>query len=134
MMTKERLNKARRLLQVQTDLKRLEEARIAGLQSRKLEIETLQSELVGALNADEGPPALLIAAVVARLKKLGEETALIAQELEWRTQALREHTGRTKHAERRVRGYEQQHEKGQAQKELLDIIERAIRPDDASLP
>lgn len=134
MTAKARLQKARRLLEVQKGMKRLEEAKIAGLQSRQAELKELQEEFIGTLNSDAGPSALLVDAVLSRLKKLGEEAAQIAEELEQRMEALRAHTGRARQAEQRFRTYEQQHERGLAQKELLEVIERALRADDASLP
>jgi hypothetical protein len=133
-MIEARLQKARRLLEVQRGLQRLEEARIAALQGRRAEIAALQVELLDALNADEGPQGLLVVAIVRRLKNLDEEAARLAEELEIRSAALREHAGRAKFAERRSRTYEQQHARALADKELLEVLERLIRPKDASLP
>jgi hypothetical protein len=133
-MMRARAEKARRLLKVQRDLQRLEEARVAGLQRRRAELSALQEQILAALNAEEGPTGLLVAAFVRRLKSLGEEGARIAEELERRSLALRAQAGRTKYAERRSQAYEQEHAKAQARKELLELLERIVRPQDASLP
>jgi len=133
-MIQARMQKARRLLEVQRGLQKLEEGRIAVLQSRRAELGALQEELLNALNADDEPSGLLVDVIVRRLKNLGEEAAHIAEELERRSAVLREHAGRVKCAERRSRTYEQQHARALADKELLEAIERIIRPEDASLP
>jgi hypothetical protein len=129
-----RLRKARRLLDVQRGLQRLEEARIAALQGRKAELSALQEELLGALNAEGGPSGLLVDAIVRRLKHLDQEAAGLGEELKRRAAALQEQAGRAKFAERRSRDYEQQHARALADKELLEVIERLIGSEDASLP
>jgi len=133
-MTKARIHKARRLLELQRGLQRLEEGKIAGLKSRQAELVTLQEDLITALNADDGPQGLFVAAIVRRLRSLGDEANLLAAELERRYATMRTHTSRAKYAERRSRAYEEQHAKARAQRELLEVIERAIRSEDASLP
>ena len=133
-MMKARIRKAQRLLELQRGLQRLEEGKIAGLKSRQAELATLQEDLISALNTDDGPQGLLVVAIVRRLRSLGEETALLAEELERRYATLRTHTARAKYAERRSRTCEEQHAKAQAQKELLEVIERALRSENASLP
>jgi hypothetical protein len=133
-MVEARMKRARRLLEVQEELKRLEEARVAGLQLRQSEIAALQEELVTALNRDDGPPGLMVTAIVRRLKSLNDEASRNDEELKRRTAELQTHAGRAKWAERRFRDYEQQATRVRTQKELLDIIERIIGPKDASLP
>jgi len=133
-MIEARLQKARRLLDLHRNLKQLEEQRIAGLQSRQAELEALQEETAASLNADEGLRSLFLPVIVRRLKSLSEESRRVAEELERRSRALRTLAGRTKFAERLSRTYEQEQAKARAQKELIEIIERVARPDDASLP
>ncbi len=134
-MLKARMNKARRLLDVQQDLQRLEEERLANVKRRQTEISTMQEEMIATLNGDSGLQGLFTPVIVKRLQSLGEETLRLDKELERRSQSLRAIATRTKYAERIVRNYEQQHAKMAADKELMDIIERALRiDDDASLP
>jgi LmbE family N-acetylglucosaminyl deacetylase len=133
-MIRARLRKAQRLLELQQGLQRIEEAKIAAVRSRQAELAALQEDLVSALNADEGPQGLLVVAIVRRLKNLGEEAVRLGEELERRYDALRTHASRAKVAERRSRAYEEQHAKDVAKKELLDIIDRAIRAGNARLP
>jgi hypothetical protein len=133
-MIEARMQKARRLLEVQKGLQRLEEAKIAGLRSRQAEVAVLQEELIGALNKDDGLQGLFVVAIVRRLKSLGEEATRLAEELERRSAVLRTHAGRAKWAERRSRVYEQELARARAQKELLELLERIIPPKDASLP
>lgn len=128
------MQKARRLLEVQRGLQRLEEAKIASLRSRQAELAALQEETIGALNTDDGPHERFVTALVRRLRSLSEEAVRISEELERRSIVLRAHAGRSKCAERRSRAYEQQHARARAQKELLEVIERITRPGDASLP
>ena len=133
-MAETRLKRAKRLLEVQEQMKRLEEARVAGLQIRQSEIATLQEEMVTALNRDDSPSGLMVTAIVRRLKSLNEEVARNAEELKRRMAELQTHAGRAKWAERRFQDYEQQATRIRTQKELLDLIERIITPKDASLP
>lgn len=133
-MTRARMQKAKRILDVQRGLKRLEEERVAGLRGRQSELAAMQEEIVSALNGDDRLQGLFTPVIVRRLQSLGEETARITEELERRSQSLRALATRTRFAERLVRTYERQHTRAVADKELLDIIERLARIDDASLP
>jgi DNA repair exonuclease SbcCD ATPase subunit len=132
-MIKQRLNKARRVLEVQQDLQRLEEVRVAGLRSRQAEIAASREELVATLSNEAMPRQLLLDAIVRRLKSLSEEEVKVAKELERRSELLRQHASRAKCAERRSRDYEQQDAKARADKELQEVVDRVGRPGDASL-
>jgi hypothetical protein len=133
-MMRARIRKAQRLLELQRGLQRIEEAKIADVRSRQVELAALQEDLMTALNADEGPQGMLVVAIVRRLRNLGEEAARLGEELERRYATLRAHASRAKLAERRSRTYEEQHARDRAKKELLDIVDRIIRPGDARLP
>lgn len=133
-MVKVRLQKAKRLLDVQRSLQRLEEDRVTGLKGRQSELAAMQEEIVGALSGDEGLQGLFTPVIVRRLKVLSEESVRVGEELDRRSNALRALATRTKFAERLVRTYEQQHNRAMSDKELMDVIERLIRVDDASLP
>jgi len=132
-MIKQRLNKARRVLEVQQDLQRLEEVRVAGLRSRQAEIAASREELVATLSNEAMPRQLLLDAIVRRLKRLSEEEVKVAKELERCSELLRQHASRAKCAERRSRDYEQQDAKARADKELQEVVDRVGRPGDASL-
>lgn len=129
-MIKQRLKKAKRLHDVQESLQQIEEERIARLRARKDDIARQQSDIVSALSADAGLERLY----VGRLKSLSEESTRIDKEIEFRSRALLAIATRTKFAERLVRNYAQQDAKVDAEKQLLDIIDRIARGDDASLP
>ncbi len=129
-MIKQRLKKAKRLHDVQESLQQIEEERIARLRARKEDIARQQSDIVSALSADAGLERLY----VGRLKSLSEEATRIDKEIEFRSRALLAIATRTKFAERLVRNYAQQDAKVDAEKQLLDIIDRIARGDDASLP
>lgn len=133
-MTRARLYKTRRLLAVQREMQRLEEVRVAGLSRQQAELAAEQEELVAALNADEALQGLFIGAMARRLKSLNEAEMRIEKELEQRRAVLRVQAGRTKYAERKAVASEEQDARARAQKELLEVIERAVRPGDASLP
>jgi len=133
-MIKARMEKAKRLLDLSRDLQRLEEDRLVRLRNRQAEIATQQEELVGSLNSDGGLQGLLMPVIVRRLKALGDEAVLVEQDIERRASALRGLATRTKYAERLSRGYEQQNKRMEAQRDLLDVIERILRNDNASLP
>ncbi|CAN1723982.1 Flagellar FliJ protein [Hyphomicrobium sp. 1Nfss2.1] len=129
-MIKQRLKKAKRLHDVQESLQQIEEERIARLRARKDDIARQQSDIVSALSADAGLERLY----VGRLKSLSEEATRVDKEMEFRSRTLLAIATRTKFAERLVRNYEQQDAKVDAEKQLLDIIDRIARGDDASLP
>jgi hypothetical protein len=133
-MMRDRIRKAQRLLELQRGLQRIEEARVADVLSRQAELAAVQEDLITALNADEAPQGMLVAAIVRRLKNLSEKAAPLAEELERRYESLRDHSSRAKVAERRSRTYEEQHARDRAKNELLDVIERILRADNASLP
>ncbi len=128
-MIEARRRKARRILDVQQDLQRLEEERLAALKSRKAGLASLQEEAVASLQG------VFAAVAIKRLKSLGEESLRLDTEIERRSHSLRVLATRTKYAERLVRNYDQQCDRIAAEKDLMDIIERALRNgDDASLP
>lgn len=129
-MIKQRLKKAKRLHDVQESLQQIEEERIAGLRARKSDIARQQNDIVTALTADAGLERLY----VGRLKSLSEEIVRVDKEIEFRQRTLLAVATRTKLAERLVRNYQQQDAKIDAEKQLLDIIDRIARGDDASLP
>lgn len=133
-MIKARLLKARRLLDLHKSLQRIEEECIAGLKSRQAELAAQQEEMIGSLSGNDGLHGAFMPVIVRRLKLLSEEATRIGEEIERRTRGLQALGARTKYAERMSRTYEQQQTKARAEKELLDIIERSARPDDASLP
>jgi hypothetical protein len=133
-MTQARVQKARRLLELQRSLQRLEEGRIAGLQGRQTELASLQEELVNTLNTEEGLRGLFVPMIVRRLQSLGDESGQVSDELARRLTTLQTLAGRTKCAERRSRNYEEDYARAQAEKELLEIIERLAGRKDASLP
>ena len=129
-MVKQRLKKAKRLHDVQESLQQIEEERILRLRARKDDIARQQADIVSALSADAGLERLY----VGRLKSLSEEATRVDKEIEFRSRTLLAIATRTKFAERLVRTYEQQDAKVDAEKQLLDIIDRIARGDDASLP
>jgi len=129
-MIKQRLKKAKRLHDVQESLQQIEEERIAGLRARKSDIARQQNDIVTALSADAGLERLY----VGRLKSLSEEVVRVDKEIEFRSRTLLAIATRTKFAERLVRNYQQQDAKVDAEKQLMDIIDRIARSDDASLP
>lgn len=133
-MIEARMQKARRLLEIHRNMQRLEEVKVASLRSREAELAAMQEDIVTALNSGEGLQGMFVPMIVRRLKSLGEEAARVAQELAARLRSLQTIAGRTKLAERRSRGYEQELAKSRAEKELIEIIERIARGDDASLP
>jgi hypothetical protein len=133
-MTQARLRKAKRLLEVQREMQRLEEGRVAALRARQGEIATEQEEIVAALNADEALQGLFVAATARRLKRLSEEETRVTQDVEQRTAALRTQAGRTRYAEKQAEACERELEAAAAKNDLLEIIERSVRAKDASLP
>lgn len=133
-MIEARMQKAQRLHRIHKNLQRLEEERVAGLQRRLAELEMRQEEIVNSLNSDGELQSMFMPMIVRRLKALREESGRVAEEIERRVRALRSMAARTKYAERLSDTYEQQHERAREEKELLDVIERATRSGDASLP
>lgn len=129
-----RMRKAQRLHRIHENLQRLEEERVSGLRRRQVDLEVRQEEMVNSLNAEDDLQAMLMPMIVRRLKALREEAGRVGDEIERRVKGLQAIAARTKFAERLTDTYEQQYERAQEQKELIDAIERAARTKDASLP
>jgi hypothetical protein len=133
-MIEARLQKARRLHRIHKSIQRLEEERIAGLRRRQAELAMQQEETVNSLSADGDLQGIFMPMIVRRLKALREEAGRIDAEIERRLRALQGIAARTKYAERLSDNYDEQRERALEQKELRDVIERATRAKDASLP
>lgn len=133
-MTKVRMQRAQRLLSLHEGLQRVEEQRVAALKGRLDELAAQQEEAIALLHSDDGPRHHFIPGLVRRLKSLREEQMRLTGEFERRSGELRALAARTKYAERLSLTYEQQDARRRAEKELLNVIERSTRTDDASLP
>lgn len=129
-----RMRKAQRLHRIHENLQRLEEERISGLRRRQVDLQDQQEEMVNSLNAEDDIQTMLMPMIVRRLKALREEAGRVDDEIERRVKGLQAIAARTKFAERLTDAYEQQYERVQEEKELIEAIERAGRAKDASLP
>lgn len=127
-MTQDRLRKARRLLDVQRQMQRLEEMKVAETRQRQAEAVAQQEEIVAALNGADALQGLFVAQTARRLKSLSEEERRLELEVTRRMGLLRAQAGRTKVAERQLGAREEHAAKAKAQKELVEIIERIVGP------
>jgi hypothetical protein len=133
-MIEARMKKAQRLHRIHKNLQRLEEERIVGLRRRQAELAAQQEETVNSLNSDGELQSMFMPMIVRRLKALREEAGRVDDEIERRLRALQGIAARTKYAERLSDNYDQQRARAREAKELHDVIERATRSKDASLP
>jgi hypothetical protein len=127
---RDRLDKIRRILGVEQQLRRAAEARLAELDRREAEIRQAEGALLAFL-AGGSPHPGLAAALAGGLKRRAAETAAVQIEKEAQARLLKERYGREKRAERLVDAIAEAYRKEAEKRELQLILEDAAR---ASLP
>ncbi len=121
-----RAQKARRILEVQEQLHRIEDWRTADLRRKLAELEESQRALICALNEDEALHGLFLDSMARRLRLLAEESAQTAREKEAQENRLLEQGQRLKCAERLSTTADRQATRASTRKELLEIAEQFI--------
>lgn len=130
---KDRARAAKRILEVQKQLHRMEELKFAQLQQRLARLEHEQLELTQALSEDGALHGLFVDMTVRRLLALKQEASRLVPE--WREQARRliEHGGRVRNAERLKDTLDLDLRRAGERKELEEILDVGLARGDASL-
>jgi hypothetical protein len=120
--------KIHRILDVQQQLHRIEEWRLADLDRTLRELATSERDLIRALNEDEALQGLFIDATARRLASIAEQAARVGKEKTAQEQRLLEHAARKVCAERLVQAVDREVAQAAYKRNLLDAIERFIAP------
>ena len=130
---RQRLKSLSRLFEVQKQLHRAAEARLAILKRQEAEIETETCELIAALNRDDALRGLFLDAAVRRLRALADRGDQLARAREAQAQEALRHGARLKQAERMLSAAAAQARR-EAEKSLLADIVEDLASRHASLP
>lgn len=120
--------KIHRILDVQQQLHRIEEWRLADLDRALLALAATEQELIRALNEDDALQGLFIDATARRLASIAEQAARVGEEKTAQEQRLLEHAARKVCAERLVQAVDREVAQAADKRALLDAIERFIAP------
>ena len=120
--------KIHRILDVQQQLHRIEEWRLADLDRTLLALAATEQELIRALNEDDALQGLFIDAMARRLASIAEQAARVGEEKTAQEQRLLEHAARKVCAERLVQAVDREVAQAADKRNLLDAIERFIAP------
>lgn len=124
---------ARRLLSVQRQMRRIEEAKLGELQARLADIRGEQVSLVAAMNDDGALQGLFLDAMARRLKALAEQEDKIEVLANRQALAVRAEATKEKAAEKLSERRNAEALALEAQRQLDDILELLAHPRDASL-
>ncbi|MDO9382618.1 MAG: hypothetical protein Q7T86_07105 [Hyphomicrobiaceae bacterium] len=122
-----------RILSVQQQLRKIEEAKLGELQRKLQGIKDEQVALVSAMNDDGALQNLFLGTMALRLKTLAEHEKRADIAVNWQSVAVREEATKEKTAERLAKRRADEEQAKQTQKELDDILELLAHPRDASL-
>lgn len=122
-----------RLLSVQQQLRKIEEAKLGELQRKLQGIKDEQVALVSAMNDDGALQNLFLGAMALRLKTLAEHEKRADLAVNRQSVAVREEATKEKAAERLAKRRADEEQAKRTQKELDDILELLAHPRDASL-
>ena len=120
--------KIHRILDVQQQLHRIEEWRLADLDRTLLALAASEQELIRALNEDDALQGLFIDATARRLASIAEQAARVGEEKTAQEQRLLEHAARKLCAERLAQAVDREVAQAADKRTLLDAIERFIAP------
>lgn len=129
-----RKQKAARILAVQQQMQRIEDARLAMLQSRFDRLENEQKHIIGVLNSDEILDGRVVDTMAQRMRTLAESSRRTASAKDTQSQRVLERTRQVKHAERLSGTVTAADNKAEADRQLRETIELYLAAKDASLP
>lgn len=129
-----RKEKALRILAVQQQRQRIEDARLAQLQSRFDSLEAEQKDIIAALNADDAFEGAFVDTMARRLRPLSEASKRAAVAKDAQSQRVLERTRQAKCAERLAKAVSDAEDKLDQDRQLREAIEIHLTAKDASLP
>lgn len=123
-MAQARLERVRRIVNVQRQLHRAEEWQLAEIQARVDAVEREQQELIDLLNSDAGLRSLFVDAAVNRLRSLAEQAIQAQMQRQMQLQRVLEAGARLKAAERLSERAERVARREAEDAQLRETIER----------
>jgi hypothetical protein len=118
-----RVDKLRRIVEVQRQLVRAHESRLRDLQRRLAETEVAEREVLAALGDEHALHGLFLDTMARRLRSLGRETARIRAEAVAQSRKLLDCTAKLKTAERLTGAAEQAARCEADKRQLCDVID-----------
>lgn len=122
-----------RIHAVETQHKRIAEAKLAGLRRQAEALAVAQRDTVAALNADGPLHGLFVNSMARNLRRLGAELAAVTERWAAEEERLLLHARRAKVAARAAAAAAAEHRRARERVHLAEIIESALARD-ASLP
>lgn len=129
-----RLKRVKRLVDVLSQLHRIEERKRIELQRRYDELQRSQQDIIRTLNKDDALHGLFIDTTARFLKTLAMEAQRVAEAREVQSRRLLDRAAKVKTAERLNAVLSKNAAHARKESELLDIIERYVGHGNASLP
>jgi uncharacterized coiled-coil protein SlyX len=123
-MTKARAKKAKRILAVEKQLRRIEDLKMYQLQRRLVQLEAEQVDIIEALNKDGALQGLFIDTMAKRLGALAEEANRVACERDEQARRVIARATEEKCAERLSERLDDQVRRLEQRKGLAELIER----------
>lgn len=120
----DRVQRAKRILAVQTQLKKLEDARMAGLEREQRELSEARQAVADAMGSDSDLHGLFLDVMARRLDRLAREQAVNAEKRDTQRGRVLEQGRKSKIAERLAEEAARTLDVEQQRKLLAEIAER----------
>lgn len=127
-----RLRKVRRIVEVQEELHRLAEWRLAHLGRQEDELREQQEELVRSLNGDSALHGLFVANMARSLRRLAAETERVVGAREAQRRRVHDEAMRLKRTERVEKRLERSEREAEEKRDLQAFLEGLANKSDAS--
>jgi hypothetical protein len=124
---KKRLESMERVVDVQRQLRRMAEVKLAELERRAAALAASRHDLVNALNGDNELHGLFTEAMARRVRSVSTELAELERVKEAQSKRLLDQTSRLKRAERVASSLEKEYEVELEKRNLADLID-GLRP------
>jgi hypothetical protein len=129
-----RLRKAVRLLNVQEQLHKIAEWKLASLQRQSTDLQNAQEVLIETLNNDEMLHGLFVESRAKRLQTLAGEESQVKQAQETQSKVALEKAKQVKRTERMLETLTLEHRRAEEKKDYLALLDGLAQKNDASLP
>lgn len=129
-----RVDRANRIVRLQHQLRRVEEARLREIEHALAENEAAQRDLMEALNEDQALRGLFLAAAARRLRALSIEADAMTREKELQAARLKERSVQVRGAERLAQSAEREEQREASRRELAGVVEQAVARTATRLP
>lgn len=122
---------AARILAVQSQMRKIEEAKLGELQGKLHSLRQEQISLISAMNEDGALQNLFLDTMATRMKSLVEQEKTVEQQVNIQAIAVRNEAGKEKAAEKLAKRRADDEQARLAQKQLDEVLEVFVRPPEA---